>query len=91
MRHDWPGNLPELRAAAARFATGYTEDSTDHSLIGQILVNSPSVDRQPLRTERDLILVALWRHGFHRSNTAKFLGISRKTLYNRIRRLGIDA
>jgi DNA-binding NtrC family response regulator len=45
----------------------------------------------PLRTQRDLILDALWRHGFHRSNTAKFLGISRKTLYNKIRHLGIDA
>jgi predicted TIM-barrel enzyme len=91
MRHDWPGNLPELRAAAARFAAGYMEDNTDDSIIGQILVSSPSVKRQPLRTERDLILDALWRHGFHRSNTAKFLGISRKTLYNKIRRLGIDA
>jgi predicted TIM-barrel enzyme/DNA-binding NtrC family response regulator len=91
MRHDWPGNLPELRATAARFAARHTGDSPDDLLISQILVNSPSVQRSPLRTERDLILDALWRQGFHRSNTAKFLGISRKTLYNKIRRLGIDA
>jgi predicted TIM-barrel enzyme/DNA-binding NtrC family response regulator len=91
MRHDWPGNLPELRATAARFVSRYTGDIPDDLLLGQILVNSPSVQRPPLRTERDLILDALWRHGFHRSNTAAFLGISRKTLYNKIRRLGIDA
>ncbi len=91
MRHDWPGNLPELRATAARFAARHTGDSPDDLLISQILVNSPSVQRPPLRTERDLILDALWRQGFHRSNTAKFLGISRKTLYNKIRRLGIDS
>lgn len=91
MRHDWPGNLPELRATAARFVAIHTDDSPDDLLISQILVNSRSVQHPPLRTERDLILDALWRHGFHRSNTAKFLGISRKTLYNKIRRLGIDA
>lgn len=90
MRYDWPGNLPELRATAARFAAHYTGDSPDELLISQILVNSSSVRPPPLRTERDLILDALWRHGFHRSNTAKFMGISRKTLYNKIRRLGID-
>lgn len=90
MRHDWPGNLPELRSTAARFAAHHTGDSSDDLLISQILVNLPSVQRPSLRTERDLILDALWRHGFHRSKTAKFLGISRKTLYNKIRRLGID-
>jgi len=91
MRHSWPGNLHELRSTAARFVARHTEESSDDLLISQILVNSPSAQRSPLRTERDLILDALWRHGFHRSNTAKFLGISRKTLYNKIRRLGIDA
>ena len=91
VRHDWPGNLPELRATAARFAARHTGDSQDDLLIGQILVNSPAAQGPPLRTERDLILDALWRHGFHRSNTARFLGISRKTLYNKIRRMSIDA
>jgi DNA-binding NtrC family response regulator len=37
------------------------------------------IELPPLRTERDLILDALWRHGFYRSNTARFLGISRTT------------
>ncbi len=91
MRHDWPGNLPELRGTAARFAARYSDDVPDDRLIGQILVNSTSALSSPLHTERDLILDALWRNGFHRSKTAKFLGISRKTLYNKIRRLGIDA
>jgi predicted TIM-barrel enzyme/DNA-binding NtrC family response regulator len=90
MRHDWPGNLPELRATAARFAARSNDDTPDDRLIGQILVNSPSDQRSPLRTERDLILDALWRNGFNRSHTAKYLGISRKTLYNKIQRLGID-
>lgn len=91
MQHDWPGNLPELRATAARFIAGHPDERPDDLLIGQILANSSSVEPPPLRTQRDLILDALWRHGFHRSNTAKFLGISRKTLYNKIRHMEIDA
>ena len=91
MHHDWPDNLPELRSAAARFAALHGEDIPEDLLIGQILVNCPSAQHPPVRAERDLILDALWRNGFRRGDTAKFLGISRKTLYNKIRRLGIDA
>jgi DNA-binding NtrC family response regulator len=40
-------------------------------------------------SERDVILDSLWRHGFHRGRTARFLGISRKTLFNKIRRFGL--
>jgi two-component system response regulator AtoC len=90
MRHDWPGNLPELRSIAARFVERQSDDSPDDDVLNRIM--NASASQQPsLRTERDLILDALWRNGFHRSNTAKFLGISRKTLYNKIRRLGIDS
>lgn len=89
MRHDWSGNLPELRSVAARFAESHATDSQDDQLLSRIINASPS-QPLPLRTERDFILDALWRNGFHRGNTAKFLGISRKTLYNKIRRLGID-
>jgi DNA-binding NtrC family response regulator len=91
MRHDWPGNLPELRSTAARFIDSHTGDSPDDQVLSRIIVNSSSNQPPLLRTERDLILDALWRNSFHRGNTAKFLGISRKTLYNKIRRLGIDS
>lgn len=91
MRHDWPGNLPELRSTAARFIDSPTGDSPDDQVLSRIIINSSSNQPPRLRTERDLILDALWRNSFHRGNTAKFLGISRKTLYNRIRRLGIDS
>jgi predicted TIM-barrel enzyme/DNA-binding NtrC family response regulator len=90
MRHDWPGNLPELRSTAARFIDSHTGDSPDDQVLSRIIVNA-STGQPPLRTERDLILDALWRNGFHRGNTARFLGISRKTLYNKFRRLGIDS
>ena len=38
-------------------------------------------------TEREWLLDALRRHSFHRTDAAAFLGISRKTLYNKMKRL----
>ena len=80
MRHDWPGNLPELRSTAARFVNSRNSSSPDDDVLSRIILNASPDQQAPLRTERDLILDALWRNGFHRSNTARFLGISRKTL-----------
>jgi DNA-binding NtrC family response regulator len=40
--------------------------------------------RAAFPTERDWILDALRRHRYRRSETAQFLGLSRKTLYNKI-------
>jgi len=39
--------------------------------------------------EREWILDALQRHRFRRGETARYLGISRKTLYNKMRVYGL--
>ena len=40
-------------------------------------------------TERDWLLDGLRRNRFRRGDTAAFLGVSRKTLYNKMRREGL--
>ena len=50
----------------------------------------PTPNQRLVGNERELILDALWRHSFHRERTAQFLGVTRKTLYNKIVRLGIN-
>jgi DNA-binding NtrC family response regulator len=35
-------------------------------------------------TERDIIIAALKRNGYNKSQTAEELGISRKTIYNKM-------
>jgi transcriptional regulator with PAS, ATPase and Fis domain len=40
-------------------------------------------------TEKDIIEQALLSNSFSRTNTAKHLGISRVTLYNKMRKYGI--
>ncbi|MDR3517999.1 MAG: phosphoenolpyruvate hydrolase family protein [Azospirillaceae bacterium] len=41
-------------------------------------------------SERDWILDGLRRHRFKRGETARYLGLSRKTLYNKMRRFGLE-
>ena len=83
-RHDWPGNLPELRAFAARLVAQHSGGRVDEGAVETLLAGESERGRRRVASERDMVLDALWRHGFHRGRTAAFLGISRKTLYNKI-------
>ena len=87
-KHPWSGNLPELRALAARMMRNGVEGDVDEETLLYYL--SPEQDRlTTLRNERSIVLDALWRNGFHRGRTAAFLGVSRKTLYNKIVKYGL--
>lgn len=88
-RHDWPGNLPELRTLAAKLVSRHAGARVGKKAVETLLDRSADPARRKIATERDLILDALWRHGFHRGKTAAFLGVSRKTLYNKIQRYGL--
>ena len=83
-RHDWPGNMPELRALAAKLVAQHAGGRVDEEVVRRLLSGEAERGRRRVASERDIVLDALWRHGFHRGRTAAFLGISRKTLYNKI-------
>ncbi|MBL8269200.1 phosphoenolpyruvate hydrolase family protein [Steroidobacter sp.] len=86
--HQWPGNLAELRSFATRLLAADTGARVDERAVTDLL-DAPMA-KLPLPTsERDIILDALWRHGFHRGRTANFLGVCRKTLYNKISRYNL--
>lgn len=82
--HPWPGNYPELHQFAARLLATNSEEEVDEITLASLFESGVHPAAHP-PSERSLILDALWRHGFHRGNTARFLGIARKTLYNKIR------
>ncbi|HID23826.1 MAG TPA: sigma-54-dependent Fis family transcriptional regulator, partial [Planctomycetaceae bacterium] len=52
---------------------------------------SGTLTRQIALTEREIIEQALFRNNFSRTNTAKELGISRVTLYNKMKKYGMTS
>ncbi|CAN5458828.1 transcriptional regulator MimR [soil metagenome] len=90
--HSWPGNLRELKAviahAAARRSTGGIALS---DLPQGYRTAAPARSLSALeRAERDAIVVALRASGGNKVRAARELGLSRTTLYARIRQLHID-
>jgi predicted TIM-barrel enzyme/transcriptional regulator with AAA-type ATPase domain len=89
MRFDWPGNITHLRHVlekAALHATGPVISVQDIQTAiggGRKEVKSSSIN------EKDWILDALRKNGFRKGRTAAYLGVTRKTLYNKMRRLRI--
>jgi DNA-binding NtrC family response regulator len=97
-RHAWPGNVRELEAvictAAARSGSsgciGVAE--LPSALRGERKSRAlPSLDlaKQLEWREREVILEALRKAQYHRSEAARLLGIRRNTLYDKMKRLGI--
>ena len=89
--HEWPGNLRELKAvivhAAARRTCG---GITLSDLPQQYRCTSPAPPMAALdRAERDVIVIALRNAGGNKVRAARELGLSRTTLYARIRQLRI--
>jgi len=91
VNYHWPGNLRELRAVllSATLAAGndivYSRDLPNFAKEAKTV----AADRASFPSERDWILDALRRHRYRRSEAAQFLGISRKTLYNKISAYGL--
>ncbi len=82
--HGWPGNVRELRNFAFEVASGRS--------FGTAGEGSPSTDlpSRVAKFEENLIRDALLRHGGRVSRALDELGVPRKTLYDKIARLGID-
>jgi two-component system C4-dicarboxylate transport response regulator DctD len=86
----WPGNVRELQNAAHRFVL-----SANTLSEGNRNAETPHGSAAPLpqlvdRYERSLIVQALRDHSGNLKNTYTALGLPRKTLYEKMRRYGLD-
>ncbi|MDE1150739.1 MAG: sigma-54 dependent transcriptional regulator [Azospirillaceae bacterium] len=83
MLKDWPGNVRELRNAADRHVLGLLEDEAEGAGNGSLVDILDGV-------ERHLITEALRTSGGQVTRAAEALGVPRKTLYDKMRRLNIN-
>lgn len=91
LRHGWPGNVRELAGLLARATAAAPAGGIDGATILKLL-GKAGQERFDLRKtdERAWIMEALLRNRFRREQTAQALGLSRKTLYNKMRRYGLS-
>lgn len=68
---------------------GPTNDASVRLGTGDVGPSKSSLGRQVAFTERDVIEQALSKNNFSRTRTAKSLGISRVTLYNKMKKYGM--
>lgn len=92
--HDWPGNLRELRNRIARaVVTSPGPKITagdlfpDHDLLDE--PSEPTLEAARRDAERAVIEAALAENGGRIVETARSLGISRVTLWSKMKRFGI--
>lgn len=98
LEHDWPGNVRELQHAvqrAIRKSGGSTIDLKAIDFLRQRTTGISKAPREeaPVRaavSERDWIAEALTRNGFRRAQTAEELGMTTRTLYNKIKKHGLQ-
>ena len=95
VRHDWPGNVRELENTVERLvvlSSGPYLEPADLVFAGTILTPaaeaSAGVSLKDL--ERDHIIQTLQRCDGHKSETARALGIDRKTLREKLKRYNIE-
>lgn len=92
LAHSWPGNVRELKAAADRFALGL--GATGRS-IGDILgqrtpqISGASLAERVAAYERHLIEAELDRHDNSIAAAAEALQVPRRTLSEKMSRLGV--
>ncbi|NRP73296.1 C4-dicarboxylate transport transcriptional regulatory protein DctD [Ensifer psoraleae] len=84
---DWPGNVRELRNAAERFVLGLEAEKDD---AASTQVNGARLADKVAAFEKNLIAGALTVHGGALKPVYESLGISRKTLYEKMQKYGLD-
>ena len=95
VRHDWPGNVRELENTIERLvvlSSGPYLEPADLVFAGTILTQPPeSSEGGSLKNlERDHIIQTLQRYDGHKSETARALGIDRKTLREKLKRYNLE-
>ncbi|MED1795915.1 phosphoenolpyruvate hydrolase family protein [Brevibacillus nitrificans] len=101
LAYDWPGNVRELEHVLERAAVLCEEDRIGiadlpayiqqaASVAGEAVGEGDFADK-PLQTlEKEWILETLRKHAWNRTKAAEALGFTRRTLFNKMKKYGIE-
>ncbi len=81
--YQWPGNVRELRNILERVAVLYKQEVAVDSLLSIVLANE---DQDKIDKESDLLFKAIEEAGGNKTKAAKNAGISRTTLWRRLKK-----
>jgi two-component system response regulator FlrC len=99
MRYEWPGNVRELKHTMERavvlsreneinvkdlFLHGLTFSNKTNNMFSASKNDKPIVDKSIADVEKELILNTLKKHNGNRTETAEVLGITVRTLRNKL-------
>ena len=90
--HSWPGNLRELNNVVKRavLLTRGSQITTAELTLAMGQIRTDNVLQQHDEdTERQRIITALQQTNGNKAKAARLLGVDRKTIYNKIEKLGI--
>jgi len=94
--YSWPGNVRELRNAVEYAfvlcqSGGIGLQHLPHKIAGGGVVRQAACEMDPDCTkERDALIAVLRNAGGNQSEAARMLGVSRVTIWKRMKRFGID-
>lgn len=91
--HSWPGNIRELRNVLEYSMSLATTDSiTEHDVASALGTARASEHSAPVDSgtgERERLLASLQSHRWNIGRTAASLGVSRSTLWRRLKKYGV--
>ena len=91
LNYDWPGNVRELENMIERGVVLSKDKAITLAEFPQELTNSTPADGKTLEAlERNHIRKVLEDSGGNIARTARILGIHRMTLYNKLKKYGIN-
>ncbi|MCO5090608.1 phosphoenolpyruvate hydrolase family protein [Bosea sp. (in: a-proteobacteria)] len=88
--HHWPGNLRELDSVLEQAVLACPSGVILEQHLPPLGAEAAAAPRH-FSSEKEWILHGLKKNRFRRSQTADYLGISRKTLYNKMRAYGLQS